>query len=81
MGASSNTLSLHHSRRVASSTPSDSYVDHLPAQGTRVTVGNLFGNLPVRVKQRSRALVDRAEWERQWSSVKKDLFALLLAWR
>lgn len=48
--------------------------------GTRVTVRNLFGNLPVRVKQRSKVLEQKAEKDRLWESLRSNVTGLLLSW-
>ncbi|RYP70119.1 hypothetical protein DL771_005631 [Monosporascus sp. 5C6A] len=47
--------------------------------GTRVTVRDLFGNMPVRVKQRA-VDVERGAGSKDWESLKQALVALLLAW-
>ncbi|RYO75564.1 hypothetical protein DL766_003592 [Monosporascus sp. MC13-8B] len=47
--------------------------------GTRVTVRDLFGNMPVRVKQRA-VNVERGADSKDWESLKQALVALLLAW-
>ncbi|KAG5978518.1 hypothetical protein E4U55_006135 [Claviceps digitariae] len=48
--------------------------------GTRISVRNLFGSMPVRVKQRGLLFSDRAKMEREWDVVAKEIAALLLAW-
>ncbi|RYP34692.1 hypothetical protein DL767_004138 [Monosporascus sp. MG133] len=47
--------------------------------GTRVTVRDLFGNMPVRVKQRA-VNVERGADSKDWESLKQVLVALLLPW-
>ncbi|RYP54227.1 hypothetical protein DL768_001006 [Monosporascus sp. mg162] len=47
--------------------------------GTRVTVRDLFGNMPVRVKQRA-VNVERGADSKDWESLKQALVALVLAW-
>ncbi|RYP88197.1 hypothetical protein DL769_000295 [Monosporascus sp. CRB-8-3] len=47
--------------------------------GTRVTVRDLFGNMPVRVKQRA-VNVERGADSKDWESLKQALVALLLPW-
>lgn len=46
--------------------------------GTRVIVQNLFGDMPVRVKQRALAALDSSSSLKQWDSLKKEVAALLL---
>lgn len=48
--------------------------------GTRVTARDLFGSMPVRVKQRPDASMDRASIEKEWSQLVHDCAAMLLAW-
>ncbi|EKG21552.1 DNA mismatch repair protein [Macrophomina phaseolina MS6] len=79
---SHNTVTLHRSQVIARHLPAPrqhelTFRDH----GTRVTVRDLFGTMPVRVKQRATLLDDRAEQERQWESLKKLITGLLLAWQ
>lgn len=74
------SLVLHHSRPAARLLPAParhqlSNREH----GTRVTVQELFGNIPVRVKQRA-AAYDGREYEKQWDSLIKQIVSLLLSW-
>ncbi|KAK7532285.1 uncharacterized protein J3D65DRAFT_636352 [Phyllosticta citribraziliensis] len=72
-----NSITLHRSQVISRQTPAQHGLgDH----GTRVTMRDLFGNMPVRVKQRA-MLEDRAENERQWEGLKRSITALLLAWQ
>ena len=48
--------------------------------GTKVTVNNLFGNMPVRVKYRQSMLQDETAEERLWEGLRSALTGLLLAW-
>ena len=50
-----------------------------PLHGTTITVRDLFGNLPVRVKQRAVAS-DASIEERSWYELKHGIVAVLLAW-
>lgn len=77
---SHNTIQLHNSRVLARYTPS------LPEQrllsfghGTRATVRDLFGAMPVRVKQRA-ASDDRTAASRDWDHLKIAVVALMLPW-
>ena len=78
---SHNTLILHHSRPAARLLPSPShyhiaYRDH----GTRVAVQDLFGNMPVRVKQRGTEHSFPASRGRDWESLCRNITGTLLAW-
>jgi DNA mismatch repair protein MLH3 len=80
----SATLTMYQGRVIARQFPS-SPANELVAfgtHGTRVAVDDLFGNMPVRVKQRS---LNSAQGvgadERPWLELKRDIAALLLAWR
>ncbi|KAI2611628.1 uncharacterized protein GGS25DRAFT_483464 [Hypoxylon fragiforme] len=77
---SHNSVRIHNSEILARHTPS------LPEQrllsfphGTRTTVRDLFGSMPVRVKQRALD-ADRGANAKNWERLKHSLVALLLAW-
>ncbi|KAI0843595.1 hypothetical protein F5Y06DRAFT_255328 [Hypoxylon sp. FL0890] len=77
---SHNSIKIHNSEVLARHTPS------LPEQrllsfphGTRTTVRDLFGSMPVRVKQRA-IDAERGIHAKDWERVKRSLVALLLAW-
>ncbi|KAI1381160.1 hypothetical protein F4677DRAFT_402324 [Hypoxylon crocopeplum] len=77
---SHNSIKIHNSEVLARHTPS------LPEQrllsfphGTRVAVRDLFGSMPVRVKQRV-IDADRGTNAKDWERLKRALVALLLAW-
>lgn len=77
---STNTVIFHRSSVVARLVPA-------PVQrrlkfsrhGTSVTVNDLFGDMPVRVKSRALALQKPAELEREWDHLRHLLVALMLA--
>ena len=80
----SATMIMHQGRVVARHLPS------LPAHeltafgthGTRVSTNDLFGNMPVRVKHRALLSAQCTTTdERIWLELKRDLLAMLLAWR
>ncbi|KAI5242861.1 hypothetical protein E4T43_04538 [Aureobasidium subglaciale] len=48
--------------------------------GTHVSVRDLFGNMPVRVKQRALNVEDDSTSETEWQALKVDLVGLLLPW-
>lgn len=74
------SLTLHHSRPAARLLPAPAH-HHLSNRehGTRVTVQDLFGNMPVRVKQRT-ILCKGREHEKQWEMLRKQVIGMLLAW-
>ncbi|KAI2775900.1 hypothetical protein F4815DRAFT_486352 [Daldinia loculata] len=77
---SHNSIKIHNAEILARHTPS------LPEQrllsfphGTRTTVRDLFGSMPVRVKQRA-IDAEKGANAKDWESLKRALVALLLAW-
>lgn len=74
------SLILHHSRPAARLMPAPSH-HHLSNRehGTRVTVQDLFGNMPVRVKHRAVGCAN-GETEKLFEVLKKQIVGLLLAW-
>jgi DNA mismatch repair protein MLH3 len=78
---SHNTISFHKSEVVARQTPAPAqqylqYSDH----GTRVTVRDLFGSMPVRVKQRAITAEKQRGNSKDWEELRRSLVALLLSW-
>ena len=72
---------IHNSRPAARLVPAPAYHQLLCREhGTKVGIQNLFGNMPVRVKQRSLEYADGKEVERQLGLLRKKVVALLLAW-
>ncbi|KAH7305098.1 DNA mismatch repair protein [Rhexocercosporidium sp. MPI-PUGE-AT-0058] len=78
---SHNSLTLHKSEVASRQTPAPLRQYFVSQHGTQVTVGDLFGNIPVRVKQR--ALISEKEGgnSKDWEVLRRDLVALLLPWR
>ncbi|KAJ5144027.1 uncharacterized protein N7515_002814 [Penicillium bovifimosum] len=75
-----NSLILHHSTPLARLIPAPPHqVLRFPCHGTSVTVNDLFGNMPVRVKSRALSLQRPDELEREWDNLKSSLVSLLLA--
>ncbi|KAI0880119.1 uncharacterized protein GGS22DRAFT_198319 [Annulohypoxylon maeteangense] len=77
---SHNTIKIHNAEILARHIPA------LPEQrllsfthGTRTTVRDLFGSMPVRVKQRA-IDAERGVHAKDWERLKRGLAALLLAW-
>jgi len=78
---SHNMITLHRSEVVSRQTPAPPQ-QHLISSdhGTRVTVRDLFGNMPVRVKQRIIVAEKQRAHSREWDDLKHDIVALLLSW-
>ena len=77
---SHNTLVVHRSQVVSRLTPAPPQDDVFGSHGSRVSVRDLFGNMPVRVKQRAVGLEVASEDERQWEYLRRTTTGLLLAW-
>jgi DNA mismatch repair protein MLH3 len=77
---SHNTITFHHAKAIERQLPALSQHEIHSKHGTRVAVRNLFGNLPVRVKQRSRVLEHKPENDRLWESLRANMAGLLLSW-
>ncbi|KAL8935193.1 MAG: hypothetical protein Q9216_005549, partial [Gyalolechia sp. 2 TL-2023] len=78
---STATLIYHHTRPAARLVPAPPHYQLLHrAHGTKVEVHDLFGNMPVRVKQREAALTNKREFFREWESLQRSLAGLFLAW-
>ncbi|KAL5425389.1 hypothetical protein PMIN04_002570 [Paraphaeosphaeria minitans] len=78
---SHNLLTLHHAKLIDRQLPASSQHEIHGKHGTRVTVRNLFGNLPVRVKQRGVVAEHKAEHDRLWEVLKREVTRLMLSWR
>ncbi|KNG80124.1 DNA mismatch repair protein (Mlh3) [Aspergillus nomiae NRRL 13137] len=77
---STNTIMFHHSTPVARLIPAPVQQElRLSSHGTSVTVNDLFGNMPVRVKNRALALQRHDELDRQWDELRQQLVSLMLA--
>ncbi|KAI0136937.1 hypothetical protein BJ170DRAFT_35860 [Xylariales sp. AK1849] len=77
---SHNTISIHNSKVLARHTPSPPEQRFLSfSHGTRAAVRDLFGSMPVRVKQRA-VIVDKASSSKDWDYLKLAVVALLLPW-
>ncbi|KAJ5483867.1 hypothetical protein N7539_006067 [Penicillium diatomitis] len=78
--SSTSSIVFHRARPVARLVP----VSHgqglqLRGHGTRVAVHNLFGNMPVRVRNRALNLKKPGEMEKEWEILKHALVSLTLA--
>ncbi|KAI0518373.1 hypothetical protein F5B22DRAFT_600961 [Xylaria bambusicola] len=75
-----NSIQIHNSEVLARHIPSPPDQRLLNfTHGTRVTVRDLFGSMPVRVKQRG-IDAERGLHNKHWESLKREIVALLLAW-
>ncbi|KFH48549.1 DNA mismatch repair protein-like protein [Hapsidospora chrysogenum ATCC 11550] len=88
------SVSSRHHRHVSHSSVlfhnSKVLARHLPAppeqcltsfdHGTRVMVRDLFGSMPVRVKQRASMTSDRIHMDKEWQKLTVDAVAVLLSW-
>lgn len=78
---SHNSISFHQAQAIERQTPTAAH-NHLHGKhGTRVTVRNLFGNMPVRVKQRALITDQKQEQMRLRDALKRDIVGLLLSWQ
>ncbi|KAL8899478.1 MAG: hypothetical protein Q9207_006183 [Kuettlingeria erythrocarpa] len=74
-------LTFHHTRPAARSVPASFGYQLLNRDhGTKVEVYDLFGNMPVRVKQRGSETANRKDHNQKWESIVKNITGLLLAW-
>ncbi|KAL8650508.1 MAG: hypothetical protein Q9210_003783 [Variospora velana] len=74
-------LIYHHTRAAARLVPAPSHYQLLNRDhGTKVEVHDIFGNMPVRVKQRGLEILDHRAHSRRWESIRKNLVGLILAW-
>ena len=80
--SSHSSLSLHYSRPAIRLIPAPDHQNlSNKAHGTKVVVRNLFGNMPVRVKQRIADFSDGAkQGEKEVGRLRKQITALLIAW-
>jgi DNA mismatch repair protein MLH3 len=77
---STNSLIVHQSKTISRLTPAPaSYCLDQRDHGTRAVITDIFGNMPVRVKQRNLLAEDRAELDKLWEELKVSLTALLVA--
>ncbi|GKZ49271.1 DNA mismatch repair protein [Aspergillus brasiliensis] len=78
--SSTNTVTFHQSTPVARLMPAPVYQAlRFGNHGTSVTVNDLFGNMPVRVKSRALALQRPDELERQWDELRHLLVSFMVA--
>ncbi|KAK2877082.1 hypothetical protein FQN49_001435 [Arthroderma sp. PD_2] len=79
---STNSIIFRHSKPISRLCPAPIHHELLhPQHGTRVTVNDLFSNLPVRAKRRAQDLRRNEDIDREWDDLKKLLTGLLLAFQ
>ncbi|KAE9989266.1 hypothetical protein EG327_002924 [Venturia inaequalis] len=77
---STNSLTFHYSKPISRLVPAPaSHSLDSRKHGTKVSVHHLFGNMPVRVKQRYLASEDQSEQHRLWDFLKLSIVSLLVA--
>ncbi|KAJ6085860.1 hypothetical protein N7486_010141 [Penicillium sp. IBT 16267x] len=75
-----NSVIFHRSAPVARLVPAPAHQNlRFSGHGTCVTVNDLFGNMPVRVKRRALALERPEELDREWDNLRFSLASLMLA--
>lgn len=76
-----NALKMHQSRVISRQLPAPPH-QYLPSfdHGTRVSVTDLFGNMPVRVRQRAISAEKYGGNSKEWEALRRDVVILLLAW-
>ena len=81
MEADECTISFHHSQVLARFRTSEEHQRILhKVHGTKVTVRDLFGKLPVRVKHRAIQYELQESLDKEFEHFKRRIVALLLAW-
>lgn len=74
------SLSLHHSGAVTRLVPAPAHHQLSNREhGTRITIQELFGNMPVRLKQRT-TMYNNKDNEKDWEVLTNNIVGLLLAW-
>lgn len=75
-----SSVIFHHSTPVARLIPAPAHQDlRVGEHGTCVTVNDLFGNMPVRVKRRALSVQNPDELDKEWDHLRSSLVSLLLA--
>jgi DNA mismatch repair protein MLH3 len=78
---STNRITLHRTEVLSRMTPVPaSEGSQIPDHGTMITVRDLFGNMPVRVKHRSIHEQYSSGHDRTWDSLKHAVIAYILSW-
>ncbi|EMF08291.1 uncharacterized protein SEPMUDRAFT_7923, partial [Sphaerulina musiva SO2202] len=85
-GGAESVFTMHNGKVIPRQPTADgqttmpSFAELHRRHGTIVTVRDLFGNMPVRVKQRAHATESAYDQDKAWQKLKRDVVALLLAW-
>jgi DNA mismatch repair protein MLH3 len=74
-----NTVIFHESKVISRLVPAPTHQEIHGSHGTRVTVNNLFGNMPVRVKHRASTLQRPEDVDKEWEGLKRMIVALALS--
>lgn len=74
-----NTVIFHDSQAIARHVPDLTHHAIDTSHGTRITVNNLFGKMPVRVKHRALSLRRREDIDKEWDELKRMMVALVLS--
>ncbi|EEP81935.1 predicted protein [Uncinocarpus reesii 1704] len=77
--SSTNSVTYHHSTAISRLCPAPAQHEFTSEHGTKVTVTDLFGNLPVRVKHRALTLQKDEGIDREWDELRRLLTGLLIA--
>ncbi|KAF2159808.1 hypothetical protein M409DRAFT_70840 [Zasmidium cellare ATCC 36951] len=76
----SASITIHQGKVLTRQIPGHRALDTTASCGTSVVVKDLFGNMPVRVKQRALADDDAKSHDRAWQELKRGVVGLLQAW-
>ena len=76
---SHNLVSFHQGQPIERQIPASAHNHVFAKHGTRVTVRNLFGNMPVRVKQRTLVADQKIEQQRLRQALERETVGLLLS--
>ncbi|KAF3404422.1 DNA mismatch repair protein MLH3 [Talaromyces pinophilus] len=74
-----NSVIFHDSNVISRLVPAPIHQEIRGGHGTRVTVNNLFGNMPVRVKHRASSLRRSEDVDKEWEELTRMLVALAVS--